>query len=70
MSASRKKESALVFEIGQEYKQARLVTGGLNGGGELEVVIGYANNIDVDPWEKAWQKSEDNIKVAAFRPTG
>ncbi|MFX0195017.1 MAG: hypothetical protein ACFFCW_02750 [Candidatus Hodarchaeota archaeon] len=68
--ATKTGRSAFVFNIGQDYKLARVVTGDLNGDGELEVVIAYANNRNVDPYEHAWQKSEDTIKVAAFLHTG
>lgn len=70
VTAKRTRQSAFVFDIGQDYKQARVATGDLNGDGELEVVISYSNNKNVDPYENAWQESEDTIKVAAFLHTG
>jgi hypothetical protein len=45
-------------------------TGDLNGDGEPEVVIAYTGNRYVDPYGKAWTKSEDTIKVSAFLATG
>ncbi|MEW6570098.1 MAG: hypothetical protein AB1390_02815 [Nitrospirota bacterium] len=63
-------QNALVFDLGQDYKMARGATGDLNGDGELEVVIAYSNNRNVDPAENFWKKSEDTIKVAAFLHTG
>jgi rhamnogalacturonan endolyase len=63
-------KAALVFDLGQPYKQARVVTGDLNGDGEPEVVIAYSGYQNVDPYEKARTKSEDSIKVSAFLATG
>jgi len=63
-------QGALVFNIDQNYKFAHVATGDLNGDGELEVVIAYANDQRIDPYKKAWRKSEDTIKVAAFLHTG
>ena len=63
-------KGALVFDIGQQYKQARVVTGDLNRDGDPEIVVSYSGNRHVDPYGKAWTKSEDTIKVAAFLPTG
>lgn len=63
-------KAALVFDLGQPYKQARVGTGDLNGDGEPEVVIAYTGNRYVDPYGKAWTKSEDTIKVSAFLATG
>jgi len=68
--SSVKGKAALAFDIGQSYKQARVVAGDLNGDGEPEVVVSYSGYRNVDPYEKAWSKSEDTIKVAAFLPTG
>lgn len=62
--------SALSFDLKQSYKQARIVTGDLTGDGELEVIISYSNNVDVDPYKKAWSKSTHTIKVAAFLRNG
>lgn len=61
---------ALVIDVGQPCQQARVVTGDLNGDGEPEIVVAYSAYHDVDPYERAWSKSEDTIKVAAFLPTG
>ena len=61
---------ALVFDVGLEYKLARVVTGDLTGDGELEVVIAYSRMNNVDPYDKAWEKSTDTIKVTAFRRNG
>ena len=63
-------KAALVFDLGQPYKQARVGTGDLNGDGEPEVVISYSAYRNVDPYKYAWSKSEDTVKVAAFLPTG
>jgi len=70
VKTEKKEKHALVFDVGQDVKQARVVTGDLNGDGELEVVIAYSRNGNVDPFKDAWQKSEDTIKVAAFLNTG
>ena len=72
LSSIHGKKGALVFNVGQPYKQARVVTGDLNGDGEPEVVVAYSANRNVDPDKggNAWSKSEDTIKVAAFLPTG
>jgi hypothetical protein len=63
-------KAALVFDIGQPYKQARVVTGDLNGDGEPEVVVAYSGYQNVDAYFGGWSKSEDTIKIAAFLPTG
>ncbi len=63
-------KAALVFDLGQPYKQARVVSGDLNGDGEPEFVVAYSAYQNVDPYESAWSKSEDTVKVAAFLPTG
>jgi hypothetical protein len=72
LSPMRRKTGALVFHVGQNYKQARVVTGDLNGDGEREVVIAYSadRNIDPDKEGHAWSKSEDTVKVSAFLPNG
>jgi hypothetical protein len=70
VTAERKGRNALIFNIGQDYKFARVATGDLNGDGQLEVVIAYANTSNVDPYKYAWKKSQDTIKVAAFLRTG
>jgi len=70
VSTTKKGQSALVFNLGQAYKMARVATGDLNGDGELEVVIAYSTNRNIDPYKKLWQKSQDTIKVVAFRYTG
>ena len=63
-------KAALVLNLGQPHKQIRVVTGDLNGDGEPEFVVAYSGYQGVDPYETAWSKSEDTIKVAAFLPTG
>ena len=70
MSVKKSEFDALSFDIGLEYKLARVVTGDLTGDGELEVIIAYSKMRNVDPYEKAWEKSTDPIKVAAFRRNG
>lgn len=70
VTASPTAPAALVFDVGQDYGFAQVVTGDLNGDGEPEVVIAYAKGRRVDPYQKAWQKSEGTIKVAAFLRTG
>ncbi len=62
--------AALIFDLGQPYQQARVVTGDLNGDGEPEVVIAYSAYRNVDPYQYAWSKSEETVKVACFLPTG
>jgi rhamnogalacturonan endolyase len=62
--------AALVFDLKQHYEQARVATGDLDGDGEPEVVVAYSGYRNVDPYEKARTKSQDTVKVAAFRPTG
>ncbi|OGP75459.1 MAG: hypothetical protein A2W09_01095, partial [Deltaproteobacteria bacterium RBG_16_50_11] len=52
------------------YRQARVVTGDLNGDGEPEFVVAYSGYQNIDPHETAWSKSEITIKVAAFLATG
>lgn len=61
---------ALVFNIGVDYKQARVVTGDLTGDGELDVLILYSEMQSVDPFEKAWIKSTNTFKLAAFQKNG
>lgn len=63
-------KAAMVFELGQRGGQARMITGDLDGDGEREIVIAYSGYRNVDPYEKAWSKSGDTIKVAAFRASG
>jgi hypothetical protein len=63
-------KAAMIFDLGEPYEQARVVTGDLNGDGEPEIVIAYAAYRNVDPYKYAWSKSKDSIKVAAFLPTG
>ena len=61
---------AITFDIQENYRQARVVTGDLTGDGELEVLIIYSKMNSVDPYVNAWQKSTDTYKVAAFRRDG
>jgi hypothetical protein len=68
-TSSSQQQAAIVFEVGA-YKQARVTTGDLDCDGELEFVVAHSNYKNVDPYEKAWVKSEDTVKVAAFRRTG
>ena len=68
--ANKNEFYALSFNIGLDYKLARVVTGDFTGDGELEVLIAYSKMQNVDPYEKAWMKSTDSIKVAAFRRNG
>jgi hypothetical protein len=63
-------KAALIFDIGQHYKQARMVTGDLNGDGEPEVVVAYSGHPNVDAYSGGWSKSKETIKVTAFLPTG
>jgi hypothetical protein len=63
-------KAALAFDLGRPYQQARVATGDLNGDGEPEIVIAYSGYRNVDPYSKAWSKSGDTVKVAAFLPTG
>jgi hypothetical protein len=65
-----KELNALVFDLGKKYKSARVVTGDLNGDGELEVVIVYQNSDIVEPYKRSSFKSQDTIKVATFLHTG
>jgi len=64
--------SGLSYDLGEEYRQARLLVGDLNGNGEFEVVIQYSKDKNLDPYErfKKIRKSSDTIKVAAFLKTG
>jgi hypothetical protein len=64
------KQAAIVLELGEPYKQARVTTGDLDCDGEREFVVGYSNFKNVDPFEDAWVRSQDTVKVAAFRRTG
>jgi hypothetical protein len=70
VTASPTAPAALVFDVGEDYGFAQVVTGDLNGDGEPEVVIAYAKGKRVDPYSKAWKQSEGTIKVAAFLRTG
>jgi len=63
-------KAALTFDVGRDYKQARVATGDLDGDGEPEVVVAYSGYPNVDPYEKAHSKSGDTVKVAAFRASG
>lgn len=58
--------NALAFDLKEDYEQANVVSGDLNGDGELEIVIIYSKMRGVDPFKKAWMKSIDTYKVAAF----
>jgi hypothetical protein len=60
----------MAFDIGENYKQARVVTGDITGDGQLEIVVQHSPNLNVDPWEKAWKRSEHTLRVTAFRRTG
>ena len=64
--------SALTYDLGEDYQQVRLAAGDLNGDGELEVVMQFANDKNLDPYEvfKKIRKSTDTIKVAAFTKAG
>jgi hypothetical protein len=62
--------SALVFDVGEDYRQARVVTGDLDGDGEPDVVVAHSRHPNIDPWGKAWEKSEDTIRVTALRHSG
>ena len=70
VTTAEKGQRALVFDVGQDYMQARVVTGDLNGDGELDVVIACANTKNLDPIAKSFQNSEDTIKLKAFLNTG
>ena len=60
----------LAFDIGEDYRYARVVAGDLNGDGELELIVCYSQDGGVDPYRKAWRPSTDTIKVAAFLRSG
>jgi hypothetical protein len=62
--------NALEFDLQYDYKQARVVTGDLTGDGELEVLILHSEMQTVDPFEKAWMKSTNSLKLAAFQKNG
>lgn len=64
------RQDYMSFDIGENYRQARVVTGDITGDGQLEIVIQHSPNISVDPWEKAWKRSEHTLRVTAFRKTG
>ncbi len=71
VTTTEKGQNALVFDLGQAHKFARVVSGDLNGDGELEVVVAYSNSPRLDPADRKWnKKSEDTIKLAAFLHTG
>ncbi len=61
---------ALDFNIGVDYKQVDVVTGDLTGDGELEDYLNYSEMKSVDPFEKAWMKSTNTFKFAAFKKNG
>ncbi|MDZ7360942.1 MAG: hypothetical protein ONB46_09480 [candidate division KSB1 bacterium] len=61
---------ALAFDLGMPYQHVQVVTGDLTGDGEFDVVIKHSNFWDVDPWEKAWQQSQDTYKISAFLTSG
>lgn len=61
---------ALLFDTGENYKQAHVVTGDLNGDGELEILINYSKMQQVDSYKDAWMKSDDTYKLAAFLRNG
>jgi hypothetical protein len=62
--------AVLAYDLGQEYEQARVVTGDLTGDGEPEVIVAHANCWNVDPWDKAWRESTDTMKITAFHRSG
>jgi len=62
--------SALKIDLGEEYKQVLVVTGDLTGDGELEIIVNYSKMKAVDPFDKAWMKSTDSFKLAAFKKDG
>jgi rhamnogalacturonan endolyase len=72
MTGTEKKDgfNALTFNIGIDYKLARVVAGDLTGDGEFEVLIAYSKMKGIDPYKHAWMKSTDSIKIAAFRRNG
>ncbi|MBK8944249.1 MAG: hypothetical protein IPM32_03160 [Ignavibacteriae bacterium] len=61
---------ALIFNLDVDYKQVHVVTGDLNGDGELELLIDYSKMPAVDPFEKAWQISTDSYHLIAFTKYG
>ena len=60
----------ITFDIEEDYKQARVVTGDLTGDGELEVLIIYSKINNVEPLEKGWIKPTDTYKITAFLRNG
>ena len=61
---------ALTFEIGEDYKQTMVVTGDVDGDGELEILVIYSKAEEVDPSPDAWMKSTDTFKIIVFRRNG
>jgi hypothetical protein len=70
ITASAEDRRAISIDIGEAIGQARVVTGDLTGDGEMEIVAVHSKNWDIDPNKKWWKKSEDTIKVTAFRKNG
>ena len=70
VESTESRQDYMAFDIGENYEQARVVTGDINGDGELEIVVQHSPNKVVDPWEKAWTKSEHTLRLTAFRRTG
>jgi rhamnogalacturonan endolyase len=64
------RQDYMAFDIGENYGQARVVTGDITGDGELEIVVQHSPNKNIDPWGKAWKKSEHSLRVTTFRRTG
>lgn len=63
---------ALFFDVGEAYQQARVATADLNGDGDLDLVIQFSGDRNLDPYEvyKKLRKSGDTVKVAAFLRSG